>query len=123
MNALMALYNHKAAEDAAATATSFHSHLHLLDLIARPARDREGHLQVLRGYVQGRERVVADGFGLHAAADRVGLGRPRDLARDGALLHNAKAYVEACAELVGARRLTELTGLLARGAGLHARVS
>ena len=120
--ALMVLYNQKAA-DAAATATCFHSHLHLLDLIARPSRDREGHLQVLRGYVQGRERTVADGFGLHAAADRVGLGRPRDLVRDAVLSRNADAYAEACAELVGPRRLAELTGLLTRGAGPHARVS
>jgi hypothetical protein len=119
----MVLYNDKGAEDAAATATRFHSHLHLLDLIARPPRDREGHLQVLRGYVQGRDRVVSDGFGLHAVADRMGLGRPPDLARDPALRDNADAYVEACAELVGARRLTELSGLLARGAGAHARVA
>ncbi len=123
MTALMALYNQKDAADAAATATRFHSHLHLLDVIARPARDREGHLQVLRGYVQGRDRVVSDGFGLHAAADRVGLGRPADIARDPQLQKNVDAYAEACAKLVGQRRLSELMGLLARGAGPHARVA
>jgi hypothetical protein len=121
--ALMALYNAKGAVQEAATATAFHSHLHLLELLGRPARDREGHLQVLRGYTQGRERALADGFGLFAAADRVGLGRPLDLGRDRALERNVDAYAEACAELVGSRRLLELVGLVARGAGDRARVS
>jgi hypothetical protein len=121
--ALIALYNAKGAVREAATATAFHSHLHLLELIARPARDREGHLQILRGHTQGRERTLADGFGLFAAADRVGLGRPGDVARDRLLQSNVDAYAEACAELVGPRRLQELLGLVARGAGNRARVS
>jgi hypothetical protein len=121
--ALVAVYNAKGAAAEATTSTAFHSHLHLLDLVARPPRDREGHLQVIRGYVQGRERGAADGFGLVAAADRVGLGRPGDAARDRALSRNIDAYVEACAELVGQRRLLELTGMVARGAGNRARVA
>jgi len=121
--ALLSLCNRPDAHDEVATATCFHSHLHLLDLIARPPRDREGHVQVLRGYTQGRERAAADGFGLHAAADRIGLGRPADVARDPLLARNVDAYVEACAELVGSRRLQELTGVLARGAGEHARLA
>lgn len=118
--ALVAVYNAKGAAAEAATATAFHSHLHLLDLIARPPRDREGHLQVIRGYVQGRERAATDGFGLYAAADRVGLGRPGDTVRDPALDRNITAYVEACTELVGQRRLLELTGIVARGTGNRA---
>ena len=91
--------------------------------MARPRRDREGHLQIIRGWAQGRERAIADGFGIFAAADRVGLGRPHDLARDPLLADNVDAYAEACAELVGPRRLLELVGLVARGAGNRARVS
>jgi hypothetical protein len=121
--ALIALYNAKNAASEAATATAFHSHLHLLELLARPPRDREGHLAIIRGYAQGRERAVVDGFGLFAAADRVGLGRPGDLVRDPQLTRNVDAYIEACTELVGGRRLLELVGLVARGAGERARVS
>ena len=122
VTALLAVYNKPDSQVAAAIATQFHSHLHLLDLLARPPRDREGHLQILRGHIQGRERAAADGFGLHAAADRLGLGRPPDLMGDLALQRNVDAYVDACAELVGARRLHELTGVLARGVGERARV-
>jgi hypothetical protein len=121
--ALMALYDQKGSAAESATATAFHSHLHLLELISRPPRDREGHLQVIRGYAQGRDRAVADGFGLFVAADRLGLGRPGDLARDAALESNVDAYAEACAELVGTRRLQELVGLIGRGAGNRASVS
>ena len=121
--ALLGVYNTKGATDAATTATAFHSHLHLLDVLSRPPTDREGHLRVLRGYAHGRERAIADGIGLMAAADRIGLGRPADVARDEALRRNVDAYVEACAELVGPRRLQELTGLAARGAGAQARVA
>jgi len=121
--ALIALYNVKGATADAATATAFHSHLHLLELLARPNRDREGHLQVIRGHAQGRERSAPVGFGLFAAADRIGLGRPGDVARDATLSANIDAYVLACAELVGQRRMQELTGLVARGAGNRARMS
>jgi hypothetical protein len=121
--ALFSLYDKSGAADASASATAFHSHLHLLELISRPARDREGHLQILRGYAQGQDRAIVDGFGLFAAADRVGLGRPVDLVHDRALHDNVDAYAEACAELVGVRRLQQLVALIARGAGEHARVS
>ena len=121
--ALIALYNIKGATADAATATAFHSHLHLLELLARPNRDREGHLQVIRGHAQGREKSTAAGFGLFAAADRVGLGRPGDLARDPVVSANVDAYALACAELVGQRRMQELVGLVARGAGNRARMA
>ena len=120
---LIAVYNVEHAKDEAAIATSFHSHLHLLDVLARPARDVEGHLQILRGYTKGMTRTVTDGFGLHAAAERVGLGRPADLGLDAALERNASAYADACTELVGNRRVLELVGLVSRGAGAHARVA
>ena len=120
---LIAVYNVERAKDEAAIATSFHSHLHLLDVLARPARDIEGHLQILRGYTKGMTRAVTDGFGLHAAAERVGLGRPADLGLDAALERNVSAYADACTELVGNRRVLELVGLVSRGAGAHARVA
>ncbi|MEO6951792.1 MAG: hypothetical protein ABI321_08255 [Polyangia bacterium] len=120
---LIALYNVERAKDEAAIATSFHSHLHLLDVLARPPRDVEGHLQILRGYTKGMTRTVTDGFGLYAAADRVGLGRPADLGLDAALERNVSAYADACAELVGNRRVLELVGLVSRGAGEHVRVA
>lgn len=120
---LVTLYNTARAQEAAAIATSFHSHLHLLDVLARPARDAEGHLQILRGYTKGMTRTISDGFGLHAAAERVGLGRPADLGLDPQLERNVSAYADACAELVGNRRVLELVGLVSRGTGEHARVA
>ncbi len=115
---LMALYNDKEprARNAARTATAFGCHVQLLGLLSkRPLTERE-HLVELQGLVQAQPGL-RDFFGLFAAAQRVGLGRPPDVARDARLRADVDAYAAACAALVGHERLIELIGLMARGVG------
>jgi len=68
----------------------------------------------LQGLVQAQPGL-RDFYGLFAAAQRVGLGRPADVARDPRLKAEVDAYAGACAQLVGAERLVELVGVMARG--------
>jgi hypothetical protein len=117
--ALMTLYNDKdpRAQKAARTATAFACHVQLLTLLGRraPMSERE-HLLELQGLVQAQPGL-RDFYGLFAAAQRVGLGRPGDVARDARLREEIDAYAAACAQLVGAERLLELVGVMARGVG------
>lgn len=116
--ALMALYNEKEprARAAARTATAFACHLQLLSLVGRrPLGERE-HLLELQGAVQSQP-ALRDFYGLFAAAQRVGLGRPADVARDPRLRAEVDAYTAACAALVGPERLYELIGVMGRGVG------
>jgi hypothetical protein len=117
--ALMALYNDKDAKAplAAKTATAFACHLQLLALVGkRPQAERE-HLLELQSLVQAQPGL-RDFFGLFAAAQRAGIGRPPDVARDPRLRADVDAYAAACASLVGADRLVELGGVLSRALGV-----
>jgi hypothetical protein len=115
----MALYNEKDARArlAARTATSFAAHVQLLHLLGRraPTGERE-HLLELQGLVQAQPGL-RDFYGLFAAAQRVGLGRPTDVARDPRLAAEIDRYAAACATLVGNDRLLELVGVMGRGLG------
>jgi hypothetical protein len=118
---LMALYNDKEprARAAARTATAFACHVQLLGLLSkRPhqATSEREHLVELQGLVQAQPGL-RDFYGIFAAAQRVGLGRPADVARDPRLRAEVDAYAAACATLVGHERLIELIGLMARGVG------
>jgi hypothetical protein len=115
--ALMALYNDKdpRARAASRTATAFGCHVQLLSLVGRRASERD-HLIELQGQVQAQPGL-RDFYGLFAAAQRVGLGRPADVARDPRLRADVDAYTAACAQLVGTERLLELVGVMARGVG------
>jgi len=116
--ALMTLYNEKEprARQAARTATQFACHVQLLALVSkRPLSERE-HLMELQGLVQAQPGL-RDFFGLFAAAQRVGLGRPPDLGRDARLRADVDAYTAACAALVGPERLVELVGIMGRATG------
>lgn len=116
--ALLALYNDKEprARAAARTATAFASHVQLLGLVGRRAASEREHLVELQGQVQAQPGL-RDFYGLFAAAQRVGLGRPADVARDVRLRADVDAYAAACAHLVGDERLRELAALMARGVG------
>ena len=116
--ALMALYNDKEprARAAARTATAFACHVQLLSLVGRRATTERDHLIELQGQVQAQPGL-RDFYGLFAAAQRVGLGRPADVARDARLGADIDAYASACAQLVGTERLLELVGVMARGVG------
>jgi hypothetical protein len=116
--ALMALYNEKdpRARQPARTATAFACHVQLLALVGRRALSERDHLVELQGQVQAQPGL-RDFYGLFAAAQRVGLGRPTDVARDAKLRVEIDAYATACAQLVGTERLLELIGVMARGIG------
>ncbi len=117
--ALMALYNDKdvRARAAARTATAFACHVQLLWLVGdRGAAMAREHLIELQGQVQAQPGL-RDFYGLFAAAQRVGIGRPPDAARDPHLRSEIDAYASACAQLVGTERLLELVGIMARGVG------
>ena len=117
--ALMALYNDKdaRARAAAKTATAFACHVQLLSIIGdRGAAMARDHLIELQGQVQAQPGL-RDFYGLFAAAQRVGIGRPPDVARDAHLRAEIDAYTSACAQLVGTERLLELVGIMARGIG------
>ena len=116
--ALMALYNDKDAHARAAarTATAFACHVQLLALIGGRTATERDHLIELQGQVQAQPGL-RDFYGLFAAAQRVGLGRPADVARDPRLRDEVDAYATACAQLVGTERLLELIGVMARGVG------
>jgi hypothetical protein len=116
--ALMALYNDKEARArvAARTATQFACHVQLLALVGRRPATQRDHLIELQGQVQAQPGL-RDFYGLFAAAQRVGLGRPRDVERDPKLRDDVDAYAAACAQLVGTERLLELVGVMARGVG------
>lgn len=118
VTALLALYNDKdaRARAAARTATAFACHVQLLSLAGRRPLDEREHLVELQGLVQ-TQPALRDFYGLFAAAQRVGLGRPADVARDPRLRAEIDAYAGACAALVGAERLHELVGLMGRGVG------
>jgi hypothetical protein len=114
----MALYNDKEARArvAARTATQFACHVQLLAIIGKRAGSERDHLIELQGQVQAQPGL-RDFYGLFAAAQRVGLGRPPDVARDPRLRAEIDAYAAACAQLVGTERLLELVGVMARGVG------
>lgn len=116
--ALMALYNDKdpRARAAARTSTAFGCHVQLLALVGRRPTSERDHLLELQGQVQAQPGL-RDFYGLFAAAQRVGLGRPADVARDARLQKEVDAYAAACAQLVGTERLLELVGVMARGVG------
>ncbi|MDB4967509.1 MAG: hypothetical protein JWN44_3198 [Myxococcales bacterium] len=116
--ALMALYNEKDSRHRAAarTATAFACHVQLLSLVGRKATTEREHLLELQGIVQAQPGL-RDFYGLFAAAQRVGLGRPADVARDPRLAREIDAYASACTQLVGTERLLELVGVMARGVG------
>jgi hypothetical protein len=116
--ALMTLYNEKdaRARAAARTATAFACHLQLLALLGKRLTTEREHLIELQGIVQAQPGL-RDFFGLFAAAQRAGLGRPADVARDARLRAEVDAYAGACAALVGPERLLELTAVMARGVG------
>ena len=118
--ALLALYNDKdaRARPAARTATAFACHVQLLALVGRKPQTEREHLLELQGTVQAQPGL-RDFYGMFAAAQRVGLGRPADVARDAQLKSEIDAYAGACGQLVGTERLLELVGVMARGVGMQ----
>jgi hypothetical protein len=106
---LLALYAERGAAAAARLATRFFCHLHLLRLLERPLADGPAIVREAQG------GPLRDFFGLFAAAQRTGLGRPDDVARDEKLNKSIDAYAAACVNVCGSARVIELEALMARG--------
>ena len=113
---LIQLYNQKNRKDESKLATRFVCHLHLLQLIGRQTLPTEpsAYMPELLGFTAAQPSL-RDFFGLFAAAQRVGIGRPDDLALDERLVRAVNAYTTACTTLCTASRVLELEGVMARG--------
>jgi hypothetical protein len=110
VGALLALYGAKRSLAAARLWTRFLAHLHLLWLLGRAPSDRGSELSALAA----GQPASRDFFGLFAAAQRVGLGRPDDVALEKSLERRVDAYVDACTNLCGPARVEELTAIVER---------
>lgn len=114
--ALLALCSGKRPE-ACGTWVRFACHLHLLLLSGRRDARSEASawMPELNALTQGGQPPLKDFFGLFAAAQRLGVGRPDDLSLDAGLSRQVDVYAAACAQLCGTARTDELQGMLARG--------
>jgi hypothetical protein len=112
--ALLDLYNRKETAQAARTATSFLCHLHLLSLLAQ-TRDSAATRQIRLETMVQRQEAMRDFLGLFAAAERLGLSRPPDLARDARLDALVDSHARMCLALCGEPRTRELHNLMLRG--------
>jgi hypothetical protein len=110
-SALLALYE-KEDPEAARLATRFVCHLHLLAIVAR--RSSGALLPELQAQLAAQP-ALRDFYGLFAAAQRLGLGRPDDVAKDPRLASAIDRAASACATLCGETRVRELVAQMARG--------
>jgi hypothetical protein len=114
--ALIDLYNQKGCAREARTATAFLCHLQLLQLLSESTLPEQTRKIRLETQVQ-RQEALRDFFGLFAAAQRVGLGRPSDVRRDRRLAALVDSHARNCAQVCGPARVLELEGVMARGVG------
>jgi hypothetical protein len=112
--ALVQLFQNRAAPDEVRLWTRFACHLQLLRYVLGPDQNLLGEVQALAA----AHPNVKDFFGLFAAAQRVGLGRPDDLERTPALAARVQKWETACATVCGAARVAELESSLRRAAHL-----
>jgi hypothetical protein len=117
--ALVALYGRSGVARAARLATQFLCHLQLLWLLGE-ARALEATRKIRMETLLAAHAGLRDFFGLFAAAARLGLSRPADLARDPQLGRLVDAHARLCATLAGDARVGELTGMMGRALALAA---
>jgi hypothetical protein len=116
MAALARVLENPHADGDARTAIAFVCHLHLLSVISRA-----GHATVfsdLLAEMQSNAQAqpaLRDFYGLFAAAQRCGLGRPTDVRLDRRLEERVNAYSMACGAACGEPRVLELASMLLRG--------
>ena len=109
-----ALQHAGARRSKARLATNFFCHLHLLHLLSGNTVGR-GTEPTPSAYIPAMQAVgQRDFYGLFAAAQRVGVGRPADLARDPRLARAVDAlHHRVHRRLCGAPRVLELEGVMA----------
>jgi hypothetical protein len=114
--ALVDLYQRKEMKAESKLATRFFCHLHLLWLLGE-AHSSEPTRRTRVFTMASHNEAMKDFFGLFAAAQRIGLGRPPDVARDPRLAALVDSHTVACSSVCGPARVLQLEGLLARGVG------
>lgn len=110
------LYHQKSSPKQARTATAFLCHLQLLSLLGEAQLSEQSRRIRLETLVQ-RHESLRDFFGLFAAAERVGLGRPLDVRSDARLESLIDSHARICLQLCGAARVLELEGVMTLGIG------
>jgi hypothetical protein len=108
---LLELYHQKEAQKEAQLATRFLCHLQLLQLLGEAAQS-ESTRRIRLETLVARKEQLRDFFGLFAAAEEVGLGRPPDVARDPRLSALIDSHTRLCAAVCGPKRVVELTALM-----------
>ncbi|HZS40618.1 MAG TPA: hypothetical protein VFF06_27485 [Polyangia bacterium] len=113
--ALLRVLDNPHAVDDARIATAFVCHLHLLSLVG--TRGQASFAELLSEMQTNAQThpSVKDFYGLFAAAQRCGLGRPADVKRNRRLEQSINAYSAACGAACGEPRVLELAGLMMRG--------
>lgn len=81
-----------------------------------PVVDERARLMRMQELAQGRD-ALRDFFGLFAAAERLGMSRPPDIAGDPRLKALFDGYARACQLVCGEPRVQELFSLLSHGVG------
>ncbi len=110
------LYNQKNAHAESRLATRFLCHLQLLSLLGE-AGANESTRRIRMDTLVAHKEQLRDFFGLFAAAQRVGIGRPDDIGRDLRLQSLIDSHGRLCEAVCGAPRVLELAGVMARGVG------
>jgi hypothetical protein len=117
--ALVVLCGRASVANQVRLATQFVCHLQLLWLLGEvhaPEATRKIRMETLLAAHAG----LRDFFGLFAAAARLGLSRPADLARGAGLTRLVDGHARLCAMLAGEARVDELAGLIGRALALAA---
>jgi hypothetical protein len=114
--ALLDLYNQKDSRRESLLATRYFCHLQLLWLLGE-AHYNEATRRTRVLTLAAQKEQMRDFFGLFAAAQRVGIGRPPDVERDPRLAALVATHTAQAAAVCGPPRLLELGGVMMRGVG------
>jgi hypothetical protein len=115
-SALVDLYNQKGCAREARVGTAFLCHLQLLYLLGEAGAPEPSRKIRVETLVQKQE-ALRDFFGLFAAAQKIGLGRPADVKLDRRVQALVDSHARICQGLAGQTRVLELEGVMARGVG------
>jgi hypothetical protein len=114
--ALIELFSAKDAKEEVRLATRYLCHLHLLWLLGE-AGASEPTRRTRMFTLASQNDAMKDFFGLFAAAQRLGVGRPPDVARDQRLLSLVDSHAAIARNVSTPARVLQLEGMMARGLG------
>jgi hypothetical protein len=114
--ALIELFNQKDSRVESQLATRFLCHLQLLALLGE-SHSNESTRRIRMDTLVAHQEQLRDFYGLFAAAQRIGVGRPPDVTRDPRLLALVESHARLCTAVCGPARVLELTEVMSRGVG------